>query len=211
MPTKNIGLIFGVPADINNKYVHGSGIDTSTYSVRLAKKNRASQKRSITTPTTTPTTPNTQILNTQIPNMPTQNQLTAHTAKAIVLTCMDFRLIDDAVLFLNSLGLNNNYDEFILAGASLGYNQTVYSAWSETFDKHIELAEQLHDITDVIVIDHIQCGAYKLFYNLPSISRADEIALHRQNFIIFKQTINQKYPHLNASSYIMDLDGSIIP
>jgi hypothetical protein len=205
MPTKNIGLIFGVPADINNKYVHGSGIDTSTYSVRLAKKNRASQKRSITTSTTTTTTPNTQI-----PNMLTQNQLTAHTAKAIVITCMDFRLIDDAVLFFNSLGLNNNYDTFILAGASLGYNQTVYSAWSETLDKHIELAEQLHDITDVIVLDHIQCGAYKIFYNLPSITRADEIALHRQNFIIFKQTINQKYPHLNVSSYIMDLDGSII-
>jgi len=205
MPTKNIGLIFGVPADINNKYVHGSGIDTSTYSVRLAKKNRASQKRSITTSTTT-----TTILNTQIPNMLTQNQLTAHTAKAIVITCMDFRLIDDAVLFFNSLGLNNNYDNFILAGASLGYNQTVYSAWSETLDKHIELAEQLHDITQVIVLDHIQCGAYKIFYNLPSITRADEIALHRQNFIIFKQTINQKYPHLNVSSYIMDLDGSII-
>jgi len=207
MPTKNIGLIFGVPADINNKYVHGSGIDTSTYSVRLAKKNRASQKRSITTSTTTTTT---TILNTQIPNMLTQNQLTAHTAKAIVITCMDFRLIDDAVLFFNSLGLNNNYDNFILAGASLGYNQTVYSAWSETLDKHIELAEQLHDITQVIVLDHIQCGAYKIFYNLPSITRADEIALHRQNFIIFKQTINQKYPHLNVSSYIMDLDGSII-
>ena len=142
--------------------------------------------------------------------MLTQNQLTVHTAKAIVITCMDFRLIDDAVLFFNSLGLNNNYDEFILAGASLGYNQTVYSAWSETLDKHIELAEQLHDITDVIVLDHIQCGAYKIFYNSPSIARADEIALHHQNFIIFKQTINQKYPHLNVSSYLMDLDGSII-
>jgi hypothetical protein len=68
MPNNNIGLIFGVPADINNKYVHGSGVDTSTYSVRLAKRNRASQKRSITTT-------GTQILNTQIPNMLTQNQL----------------------------------------------------------------------------------------------------------------------------------------
>ena len=204
MPPKNIGLIFGVPVDINNKYVHGSGIDTSTYSVRLAKRNRASQKRAVTT------TPATTIPNTQIPNMLTQNQLTAHSAKTIVLTCMDFRLIDDSSLFLNSIGLHNNYDNFILAGASLGYNQTLYSACSEKFDKHIELAEQLHDITDVIVLDHIQCGAYKLFYNLSSITRVDEIALHHQNFIIFKQTINQKYPHLNVSSYLMDLDGSII-
>jgi hypothetical protein len=203
MPNNNIGLIFGVPADINNKYVHGSGVDTSTYSVRLAKRNRASQKRSITTT-------GTQILNTQIPNMLTQNQLIAHKAKAIVITCMDFRLIDDAVLFFNSIGLNNNYDNFILAGASLGYNQTVYSAWSETFDKHIELAEQLHDITDVIVLDHMQCGAYKLFYNLPSIPRANEIEKHKDNFIKFTQTINQKYPHLTVSTYLMDLDGTIV-
>ena len=209
MPNKNIGLIFGVPADINNKYFHGSGVDTSTYSVRLAKRNRASQKRTITATTATATT-GTQILNTQIPNMPTQNQLTAHTAKAIVITCMDFRLIDDAVLFFNSIGLNNNYDGFILAGASLGYNQTVYSAWSETLDKHIELAEQLHDITEVIVLDHMQCGAYKLFYNLSPIPRATEIELHKNNFIQFTQTINQKYPHLTVSTYLMDLDGTIV-
>ena len=207
MPNKHIGLIFGVPADIHNKYVHGSGVDTSTYSVRLAKRNRASQKRTITA--TTATT-GTQILNTQIPNMLTQNQLIAHKAKAIVLTCMDFRLIDDAVLFFNTIGLNNNYDNFILAGASLGYNQTVYLAWSETFDKHIELSEQLHDITDVIVVDHMQCGAYKIFYNLSPIPRATEIDMHKSNFTQFTQTINQKYPHLNVSYYLMDLDGSII-
>ena len=57
----------------------------------------------------------------------TQDQL---TAKALVITCMDFRLIDDAVNYLDAQGYNNNYDEFILAGASLGYNQTTYSAWA---------------------------------------------------------------------------------
>ena len=199
-----IGLILGVPADIHHKYITGSGVGSTNYSVMRAKNNRASQKRAVTT------TINAPILNTQIPNMPTQNQLTVYKAKAIVITCMDFRLIDDAVLFFNSIGLNNNYDEFVLAGASLGYNQTVYSAWTETFDKHIELAEQLHDITEVIVIDHMQCGAYKIFYNLPSISRPDEIALHNENFIKFKQKINQKYPQLTVITYLMDLDGSIV-
>lgn len=202
---QRIGLILGVPSDTRNRFIQGSGIGSTNYSVMRAKNNRASQKRAVTTTTT-----NAPILNTQIPGMATQNQLTVHKAKAIVITCMDFRLIDDAVLFFNSIGLNNNHDGFILAGASLGYNQTVYSAWAETFDKHIELAEQLHDIAEVIVIDHIQCGAYKIFYNLPSIPRADEITLHNENFIKFKQTINQKYPQLTVSTYLMDLDGSIV-
>jgi hypothetical protein len=46
----------------------------------------------------------------------TQDQLTAKTAKAMVLSCMDFRLLDDIVHFMNDKGYNNNYDQYILAG-----------------------------------------------------------------------------------------------
>ena len=137
------------------------------------------------------------------------NQLTAHKAKALVITCMNFRLIDDAVYYLNKIGYTNNYDEFILAGASLGYNQTKYSAWTETLDTHIGLAKKLHDIKEIIVIDHMSCGAYKIFYNKESITEQDEIELHKQNFITFKQTINKKYPELTVTTLLMKLDGSV--
>jgi carbonic anhydrase len=140
----------------------------------------------------------------------TQDQLTAHKARAMVITCMDFRLIDDAVNYLNSKGYNNNYDEFILAGASLGYNQTVYSSWAETLDTHIELAEKLHHITEIIVIDHMDCGAYKIFYNKQSITEEDEIALHKENFSKFKEIIGKKYPDLTVRTILMNLKGEII-
>ena len=45
---------------------------------------------------------------------PTQNQLTAYDADALVLACIDFRLIDDYVYFMDSLGYNNNYNDFVL-------------------------------------------------------------------------------------------------
>ena len=140
----------------------------------------------------------------------TQDQLTAHTAKALVITCMDFRLIDDAVNYLDAQGYNNNYDEFILAGASLGYNQTTYSAWAETLDKHIELAEQLHHIKEVIVIDHMNCGAYKIFYNKKTISEEDETALHKENFAKFRKTIKTKYPQLKVKTLLMKLTGEVV-
>ena len=143
-------------------------------------------------------------------SMPTQNQLTEHTAKAIVITCMDFRLIDDVVNYLNDQGYNNNYDEFILSGASLGYNQTIYSVWAEALDKHIELAEKLHHIGEVIVIDHMNCGAYKLFYNKNSISEPDELVLHKENANKFKKTIKQKFPHLKVKTLLMKLTGEVL-
>lgn len=139
----------------------------------------------------------------------TQNQLTAHRAKALVLTCMDFRLIDDAVAYLNSQGYNNNYDQFILAGASLGYNQTTYDTWTEAFENHIDLAEQLHDIEEIIVIDHMKCGAYKLLYNNNNFSDDEERQLHYTNLHTFKETINLKYPHLKVTTLFMYLNGSV--
>ena len=141
--------------------------------------------------------------------MPTQDQLTAHTAKALVITCMDFRLIDDAVYFLNGRGYNNNYDEIVLAGASLGYNQTKYECWKKTVDDHIGLARKLHHIKEVIVIDHMDCGAYKLFYGKTKLARKEEIELHRENFEKFEELITSTYPDLTVSCYLMDIDGKI--
>ena len=52
----------------------------------------------------------------------TQNQLIAHEAEAMVYSCMDFRLLDDIVMFMDRNGYNNNYDQFILAGCSLAFS-----------------------------------------------------------------------------------------
>ena len=56
----------------------------------------------------------------------TQNPLVSHNAQKFLICCMDFRLCDDIVKFMNEKGWNNNYDQFVLAGASLGFTQTRY-------------------------------------------------------------------------------------
>jgi hypothetical protein len=61
--------------------------------------------------------------------METQDQLTAVHAKCFLITCMDFRLIDDITHFMDKKGYNNNYDQFILEGSSLGLTQTKFPHW----------------------------------------------------------------------------------
>jgi hypothetical protein len=34
----------------------------------------------------------------------------AHRAKCFVVTCMDFRLIDEATIFMKEMGYDHNYD-----------------------------------------------------------------------------------------------------
>jgi carbonic anhydrase len=95
-----------------------------------------------------------------------------HVAKAFVITCIDFRLIDEAVAYLNSINLLNEYDEFIVAGASLGYNTScnvvtgkTTTLWTECVNDHIEISYALHKISQIIVVDHMACGAFKYQLN----------------------------------------------
>ena len=69
------------------------------------------------------------------------SQIILHNAKAIVLNCMDFRLRDNVTCHLNQKGYKNEYDEVIVAGASLGYNGLQsYTGWDTFTDQHVELS-----------------------------------------------------------------------
>ena len=205
----------------------------------------------------------------------TQNQTEVHKAKAIILTCMDFRVIDDTTFLLNSLGYNNNYDQFILAGSSFGLlndsdnwkdeNSSVESSQetdasviaspkasviaspksdlitslentiinfndeclSKSFYLHIALAVILHDIKEIIIIDHIDCGAClailtKLLnktkqeiqdeteyeYHLKSIKYFKQnFETHKKNIknLVSSQEIKTKIDKLTTKCFIVDL------
>lgn len=76
--------------------------------------------------------------------MATQDQTKAHSAQCFVVACMDFRLVDDTVHFMNGLGYNNNYDQFVLAGSSLGFTQDKYPQWGEALLDHMSIGLGLH-------------------------------------------------------------------
>mgnify|MGYP003430000071 CR=1 FL=1 len=80
-----------------------------------------------------------------IHKMPTQDQTIAHEAKCFAVTCMDFRLVDDATRFMDKLGYNNNYDIFVLAGASLGFTQVKYPEWGKSLLDHMSIGHSLHN------------------------------------------------------------------
>ncbi len=106
------------------------------------------------------------------------------------------------------MGYKNNYDEFILAGASLGYNGLLDYNWQTCADAHIELSRELHEITEIILVDHMRCGAYKAKYG--SISAIEEYEYHRDNLKSAAQTIKQKYPSFTVKKFILSIDGGSI-
>jgi len=117
---------------------------------------------------------------------PTYSIGTAGGANVLVLGCIDPRFSALLTAFLNGYKeIQFNYDLTILAGSSLGVNQSYVSSistkrvvgangnysnstlkdygpnWGPTFFDHVSIARFLHRVTEVWVFDHLDCGAYK--------------------------------------------------
>jgi hypothetical protein len=133
-----------------------------------------------------------------------------HVAEAMVLTCIDYRFIDTVISFLEQNPvLSQKYDLTTLAGASLGYNQDVFKAWPTTFIDLTKLAIELHHIKQLIVFDHMDCGAYQLIYPDIELNTEEERQLHIKNINLFISKLKRIFPHLIYSGYLTFDDGHI--
>jgi hypothetical protein len=97
--------------------------------------------------------------------------------KVLLLTCMDLRLLDNIARFMNELNLQNRYDQVIFAGAAMGAGQVKSKVsgspkklpWKNVFFDHLATAinELKREIKDIILLEHLDCGAYKKLHPDP--------------------------------------------
>ncbi|CAO3379699.1 carbonic anhydrase [Azospirillum argentinense] len=129
---------------------------------------------------------------------------------ALLLSCMDYRLIDDIGRYMDGRGLTNRYDHVILAGASLGALTDRKKAWGEAFWDHVAVAKQLHRIRRVMVMDHRDCGAYRVFLNTDVAADPErETAVHAEQLRALGTAIKARHPDLEVELLLMALDGSV--
>jgi hypothetical protein len=139
----------------------------------------------------------------------TQDQLTAEHATTYLVTCMDFRLIDDICRAMDNMGYNNNYDQFIVAGASLGFCQNKYPHWRQTVLDHLEIGLNLHKFREFIFIDHLDCGAFKKFF--PDIkTEEEEKECHKKHLQEAHDLLKVKFPDFKFQAFLMDLRGDMV-
>lgn len=134
----------------------------------------------------------------------------AGEVEALVLSCMDFRLVNEVGFLLNEHGLVNKYDQVILAGATLGVTTDKYPAWAETFWTHLDLAIKLHGVKRVIAINHRDCGAFKLAFGKDYGQAPDEeTEIHTKVMTDFKDAVKRKHPSIEVELLLMWLDGHV--
>lgn len=134
----------------------------------------------------------------------------AHGIDVLLLTCMDFRLQNETVNYMDRRGLRDKYDHIVLAGASIGVLAEQRPEWGMVFWDHLDTAIQLHKIRKVMVLDHLDCGAYKLFLGEAAVREpAAEASAHAQRLRLLRSAINQQNAMLEVELGVMALDGSV--
>lgn len=145
----------------------------------------------------------------------------------LLLTCMDLRLMDNIIQFMDHDGLANRYDHVILAGASLGAlggpgvkdclgHTTDFRHWKSTFKDHLEIAWKLHHIKDVYLLEHRDCGAYREFLgkegDFDDDQYDEEEECHHHYASLLADQIecwaNEMGAKLRIKAFLMDLRGN---
>lgn len=131
-------------------------------------------------------------------------------ADALLLSCMDYRLVDDVVRYMDQRGMTNKYDHVILAGASLGAVADKLADWHKTFWQHLKVAIDLHHVHKVIILDHRDCGAYKLVMGPEHAKDPDtERKAHAEVLGKLRAAVLKEYPNMEVETLLMALDGGV--
>lgn len=115
---------------------------------------------------------------------------THHTCQAIVVSCMDFRL--RKYLRNWSKKITGGFDRLALAGGVKNLPFVV---------EQIELSVKLHQISEVYLINHEDCGGY---------GSEGNFARHKKDLLFAKRILHHKFPKLKIVPLYLKLDGEFV-
>lgn len=117
----------------------------------------------------------------------------------LLLTCMDSRYPRRIIDAMDSLGWRGKYDQLILAGASLGVVHK--REWQVTFLDQLGFAIAHHKVSEIYILDHRDCGAYREFRGITPDDPAEEKKGHDEVYAAAVKVIIKKFPRLRGKVY----------
>lgn len=132
------------------------------------------------------------------------------TYDAMLLSCIDPRLVDPVHNYMNARGLDGKYSQFTIAGAAIAVEANTFAAWRQTFWDNLATSIELHKIKRVIAIDHRDCGATRIAYGAESVANPSaETETHKRVLATFRKDVQRRHPGFGVETGLMALDGSI--
>ncbi|MBI4086267.1 MAG: hypothetical protein HY433_03460 [Candidatus Liptonbacteria bacterium] len=123
-----------------------------------------------------------------------------------MIHCMDFRLGGTVKRYLEENNLLDDCDIVSVAGAAKNIAAPEHESEREFIMKQIETSKRLHGITDLILKNHTDCGAYG-GRNAFS-SRDEERKKHSDHLMKAAEIVKGKYPELRVRTLLADTEDS---
>lgn len=128
----------------------------------------------------------------------------------LLLSCMDYRLMGHVASYMAKRDMAGKYDHIVLAGASIGVLNQTFPTWGRTFWDHVKVAIDLHQVKTLMIMDHRDCGAYKVFLGADHAkTRAAETEAHAAQLYTLRDQIKANHAALKTELLLMELDGSV--
>jgi hypothetical protein len=133
-------------------------------------------------------------------------------ATHFVVSCIDHRCTDDLQSVMSDIvspdckdpNAWNRWDHIALPGASLGVVQNVFPSWRDAFTIQLSIALDLHKhIHTVVVVDHLDCGAYKRLHAEYGKDDAQRRA-HGHFTNEFKKFILALHPSMRVQRFLLE-------
>ena len=134
----------------------------------------------------------------------------AAKAPYLLLNCIDYRLAAATTHYMAGRGLERQYDQIVLAGASIGIATDREPAWATTFWQHVDIARKLHGIQHLVILEHRDCGAYAVLLGEDFAKNpAAETRIHAQMAGKLAALMKQRHPELTTEAFLMNLHGKV--
>ncbi|MEK7158533.1 MAG: carbonic anhydrase, partial [Patescibacteria group bacterium] len=118
----------------------------------------------------------------------------SHHCSTLLLSCIDFRFHRDLDQWMDEQGLTKNYDHVAIAGACKSLVAPEVDRDRSFLLKQISISASLHNISQVFLMNHEDCGAYggkKAFAG-----NQEEASRHIQEMATAQKIIAETHPGL---------------
>jgi carbonic anhydrase len=129
--------------------------------------------------------------------------------QAMVLSCMDPRFQPIVFNYLKKKKLSGKYSSFTIAGSAIGVTARKFKKWHKAFWDNLETSIKLHQIKQLIVINHRDCGAAKIINGGKIFNKLNETKIHLASFTKIKSKFKKKYPKLKIELKLISLNKKI--
>ena len=133
-----------------------------------------------------------------------------HKAKAVIITCMDFRFYTAIRDYITQHDLSGSVDRIIIAGGSRDFICPVREEFSNYVWTQLQLSIELHDPDEIIFIDHQDCGGYAQDGLIPKgLDKNKDKIEHTKHLKKLHKILSKKFPNKIVKYLFLGLDHSI--